>query len=358
MALLRLRQIPWREFRRDHRIACNALMLLFYSITLTFLVQWIADFVDEHTFPNLSGMIAYCTILVAIYFGIVGFLGAIETSSSKQVVRWLWLPLVVAIVLVVAIYARSIWRIPEFTTADVSVPQSLSQAAYMFVMVGFAGAMCFILGKEYLTYLPLEKVPVIRLRVIATIICAFTGVAYFLARIALIGGYFWPFIDSQSLLDLSLVLFCFCVLTWIVVLLNHPIYARSVMISSNVQRWGEFRDLKYLTELLMQLCPEVAISAKNPSFWAFLLNPEYHLYCRIVFIMDSKAMLGDFLSKQEIPGEPTLWDGQLLQEALRVNRTLQSIKTSDDFWEIVGAYRCASKNLFRNPSSSPEATSL
>ena len=223
MALLRLRQIPWREFRKDHRIACNALMLLFYSITLTFLVQWIADFVDARTFPNFSGMIAYCTILVAIYFGIVGFLGAIETPSSKQAIRWLWLPLVVAIALVIAIYAHSIWRIPEFTTADDSVPQSLSQAAYMFVMVGFAGAMCFILGKEYLTYLPLEKVPVIRLRVIATIICAFTGVAYFLARIALIASYFWPFIDSQFLLDLSLVLFCFCVLTWIVVLLNHPI---------------------------------------------------------------------------------------------------------------------------------------
>ncbi len=122
-------------------------------------------------------------------------------------------------------------------------------------------------------------------------------------------------------------------------------YARVMVISSNIQRWRTFQDLRYLRVGLLRLFPEVVLPVKEPSFWEFMLNPEYHLYRAIITILDGKTMLDDLLSEGALQGELLLWEGDMLQEVDQVKQSLQSISSSDDFWEIVGEYRKAGRNL-------------
>lgn len=56
-------------------------------------------------------------------------------------------------------------------------------------------------------------------------------------------------------------------------------------------------------------------------------------------------MLDDLLSEGALHSEPPLWEGDVLQEVIRVKQALQSIRSSDDFWEIVGEYRAAGRSL-------------
>ena len=80
----------------------------------------------------------------------------------------------------------------------------------------------------------------------------------------------------------------------------------------------------------------------------FLLNPEYYLYSAIVIILDGKSMLADFLLVGMIPGQPSFWEDDMIQEAIKVNQFLQAVNPSEDFWEIVGAYSRASQSLLQN----------
>jgi hypothetical protein len=63
-------------------------------------------------------------------------------------------------------------------------------------------------------------------------------------------------------------------------------------------------------------------------------------------------MLADFLAIKPEPGQPRLWENDLLQEAIQVNQILQTVNPSDDFWEIVEAYSRAGKQLLQSQRSS------
>ncbi len=112
--------------------------------------------------------------------------------------------------------------------------------------------------------------------------------------------------------------------------------------------------MKYLMRRLLLLCPDTVAPLVNPSFWKFILNPEYYLYRAIIAIMDGKTLLDDLLSEGALSGEPALWEGDMLREVVRVKRALQSINTSGNFWELVREYRRASKSLVQSQDQNPE----
>ncbi len=171
---------------------------------------------------------------------------------------------------------------------------------------------------------------------------------YILVRTIIYSGYFWPLLLAPWLFDLSYaLLFCSAIL-FFAALLSDKIYVRFVVMSRSIERWGAFQDLEYLVEKLLLLCPAVALPTNNPSFWKFLSNPEYYLYRAIIIILDGKTMLADFLSESANPDKTTLWDGELLQEAVRIDQALQSTTDpSDEFYEIVDTYRRISQDLFK-----------
>ena len=344
ITLIKLRDIHWKDVRKDGGVALHIwLMMFFFSITLTFIGSF-SDYFDAHTLNNLSRLISYPSILITIFLATRETLRSIEKPADKRLLRWLGLSLAVTIGVLAVIYALFIWKTPEFTYT----PQSLPEVLFRFIALSFGGLLCVIVCREYLAYFPLEKSPVIRLRALMIILCAFSTLAYSLAKIALIGGYFWPWLASSSINRLSLAFLVLSSLLYFVSFLNNKLYVRFMVISRNIQSWNSFQQLKYLIERILRLCPVVALTPNNPPFWSFMLNPEYYLYNAIVVILDGKSMLADFLSVKTKPGQPALWEDDLLQEAIQVNQALQAVNPSNDFWEIVGAYSRASQDLLQH----------
>jgi hypothetical protein len=344
ITLIKLRAIHWKDVQKDGSVDLNIwLMMLFFSITLTFIGSF-SDYFDAYTLNNLSRLISYPSILITAFLATRETLRSIEKPSHKRTIRWLSLSLVVTIIVLLVIYSLFLWKTPEFVYA----PQGLPEAVFKFIALSFGGLLCFVVCREYMAYYPSEKSAVIRLRALMIILCAFSALAYSLAKIAQIGGYFWPWLASPTVNHLSLTFLVLTSLLYFVSFLNNKLYVRFMVISRNIQSWNSFQKLKYLIERILRLCPVVALTPNNPPFWSFMLNPEYYLYNAIVVILDGKSMLADLLSVKTEPGQPALWEDHLLQEAIQVNQALQAVNPSDDFWEIVGAYNRASQDLLQH----------
>jgi hypothetical protein len=344
ITLIKSRTVDWKNPQKDGGVALNIwLMILFFSITLTFIGNF-SDTFDAHTLNNLSRMISYPSILITIFLATQETLNAIEKPSDKQLLRWLGRALIAINGTLVVIYSLFLWKTPEFVYA----PQNIPEALFKFIAFSFGSLLCAVVCRAYLAYFPLEKSPVIRLRVLMIILCAFSACAYFLVKIAQIGGYSWPWLTSPTVNRLSLAFLVFSSLLYFVAFLSNKLYVRFMVISRNIRSWNSFQHLRHLIERILDLCPVVALEPSNPPFWRFLLNPEYYLYNAIVIILDGKSMLADFLSTGTKPGQVPLWEDDLLQEAIKVNQVLQTVNPSEDFWEIVGEYSRASQSLFQN----------
>lgn len=351
----RFRAIHWKDIRSDNGIALNVwLMMVFFSITSVFLIKRFCDFFDAYTFNNLDRLIAYSSILAGMTFGSIAAVNAVGKPSEEGMTRWLHYSLGTAIVMLVVVYGVYLSRIPNI---NYFVPRSVPEALFMFVTFSFAVLLCATVVRAYVAYLPSEQSPIMRTRSLLIIVSTSAGCAYFLVKIALIGGYFWPFLASQALIDLSWALLVFTAFSHFSALLSNKIYVRLVVISKNIRSWSTFQDLRYLMRRLLRLCPDAALLPSNPSFWRFVLSPEYYLYRAIITIMDGKTILDDLLSEGALVGEPALWEGDMLQEVVQVKRALQSINPTGDFGQIVSEYRRASRILIQTQSQNlqPEA---
>ncbi len=343
ITLNRIGAIHWKDVGKDNGIALNVwLMMVFFSITMIFLIKTFCNYFDAHTLNNLDRLISYSSILIGIYFGAAASVGAVGRPIDSRIIRWLRHTLVLIIIILTVIYSLYISKLPNM---DYYVPRSLPEVSFMFVTFSFGAALCAFVDKVYLSYLPSENSPVMRVRTILIVVSTFLACSYFLVKIVTVGGYFWPILGSQALIDLSMILLVISALLHFSVLLNNRLYVPFVLISRNLEGWSTFKDLKYLTDRMQLLCPEVVLPITKPSLLTFMLNPEYHLYSAIITIMDGKTMLDDLLLEGAFHGEPALWEGDMLREALRVKRVLQTINQSEDFWKIVSEYRRVSRKL-------------
>ena len=343
MTLDRLQAIHWKDIRKDNGIARYVwLMMVFFSITMTFLIKWFCNYFDAHTLNNLDRLIAYSSILIGIFFGATASVEAVGKPGDRKIIFWLKNSLFLTIITLVFIYSLFISKLPNM---DYFVPRSLPEAWFMFTTFIFGVILCAFVDKIYLSYLPLERSPIMRVRTILIIVSTFFACVYFLVKIVTVGGYYWPCFGSQALINYSMVLLVLSTTLHFSALLSNQLYIPIVLISRKIEGWSTFKDLKYLTDRMQQLCPEVVLPLPSPSVLSFLLNPEYYLYNAIIAIMDGKSMLDDLLLEEAFKGEPALWEGDMLREALRVKRALQSINQSEDFWNIVKEYRQASRRL-------------
>jgi hypothetical protein len=343
VTISRMQTIHWRSVREDGGIALHVwLMMVFFSITSIFLIKEFSDLFDAYTLNNLDRLISYSSLLTGMTFGAIAAIEAVGKSSDLVIGRWLWRFLFTAITILVVIYALFLSRIPNINSF---VPRSLPQVLFMVITFTLGILLSAIVSKVYLTYLPSETASIMRIRSILIILSTLTVCGYFTVKIITAGGYFWPVLASQRLIDLSWMFLISTVLLYFSFLLSNKIYAPMVVISRNIRSWRTFRDLRYVREGLSRLFPEVVLPVPEPSFWRFMLNPEYHLYRAVIAIMDGKTMLDDLLSEGALHNELPLWEGDMLQEVDRVKRALQSISSSGDFWEIVSEYRKAGRSL-------------
>jgi hypothetical protein len=347
VTIAKFRAIHWENALKRDQVVLNIwLTSLFFAITLTFLVEPAANAFDALTFPNLSRLIAYCSVITALYSSTIATFYSVIKPAADRPPRWpgiLRALLVLAVFILIVIYALFISKIPQWVNHH--IPQSLPEAAFMSTLFIYAFLLCFILTKANLDYLPFEKSMLMRSRIIAVVVLGTVTGIYLIAKLILVAAYFFPVLGSQILISLSEVLLILSALLWAGALLSNRAYINFDLVIKSIQHWNTFRDIKYLTDRLEYLFEELVLPISKPPVWKFFANPEYYLYSAIILIMDSKTMLADFLYEAEINGDPPLWEGDMYLEAIKVNQVLQSLTPSNDFWEIVAAYRRASKEL-------------
>lgn len=341
--IVRLRFMDWKNVRKNDSIALNIwLMMFLFAIGLTFCVDFIASF-DRYIANNFSRWVAYCTFLLAVHYGTVASLAAVELPEAKRLIRRLWALIVVALLALLLIYIFYLSRLPNFIYFQ--TPQSLPEALLKLIVHACEIIEIVLLAKVYLAYLPLETSPVMRLRVVVITICSLAVGLSSLTIILVIAGYFWEPLAIQGLVNLSELSTTSCMILLIAALVNNKTYVQLILLYKGLQDWRSFRDLKSLVDRLLLLCPVIGLPPENPAFWQFLGNPEYYLYRTIITILDSKAMLSDFLAETRQPSVFPPWEDDLMQEALYMNAALQAANPSNDFTDIVNTYRHISRNL-------------
>ncbi len=119
-------------------------MLLFFSITLTFMVDTFAAFFNIHTFSNFSILITHIAFLASQYFATVATLNAIEIPSSQRTIRWIRYALGILIITLLVIYILFISKMPAI----------LSDSPQIF-RLSFLNSFHIPLGSCYALFLPL-----------------------------------------------------------------------------------------------------------------------------------------------------------------------------------------------------------
>ena len=346
LTVARFRAIHWRDMRKDNGIALHFwLSTVFFSITSIFLIKKFSDSFDAFTFNNLDRLFTYCSILACMTFGAVASIDAVGNPPERVAARRLQYLLIVVIIALVIIYVLFISRIPNI---NYLIPRSLPEVGLMSITFSFGVCLCFTVGRVYLAFLPLETSPIMRTRTRLIILTAFSACAYFVVKIATVASYYWPFLGLQAVIELSSILLVVSALFFFSALLGNKMYVQFTVISRNIRSWKTFKELQYLTIRLLSLYPEVIMPITHPSFWRFVLNPEYYLYRTLISIMDGKCILDDLLSEGALEGELPLWEGDTLREVLLMKQALQFVHPSEDFWAIVSEYQRASRELVQN----------
>ena len=270
LTISRMKTIHWQGVRNDHGIALHVWrMMVFFSITSTFLIKKFSDFFDAYTLNNLDRLIAYSSLLMGLAFGAMAAIEAVGRTSDRAVGRWLWRVLFAIIIALVMIYLLFLSKLPNINSF---VPQSLPEVLFMVITFATGILLSATVSRVYLTYLPSETAPIMRIRSIFIVATGFIVCGYFIVKIVIAVGYFWPVLASQGLINLSWIFMLSTVLLYFSFLLSNKMYARVMVISRNIQSWMTFQDLRYLRERLLGLFPETVLPVAEPSLWTFMLN--------------------------------------------------------------------------------------
>lgn len=342
--LMRLKFIMRQGFKKTDPVTrCIWGMLLFFTITLTFLVVELSKLLDTYTWPDFSVLVYSSAFLVSQYFGIMGILMGMEIQATKKISQSLSLILGAELIALSAFYFFSFTKMP---TIHPLLTQSFPQITLIAIASFFGIFMSIILVVVQLVYFPAEKFALLRLRTALIILCVLTSGIFLFSRVILFAAYFWPFLLIPNFVPLSYLSLVCSTLLFFCIFLSDRLYAQFLLATKSIESWKVFQDLWRLVEHLIPLCPVIGLPADHPGFWRFLLNPDYYLYRAIIIIMDSRAMLSDFLQESMQPGTPSIWENDSLEEAIRINDALQSANPSNDFAEIVETYHRISQNLF------------
>lgn len=163
-------------------------------------------FFDAYTLNNLDRLIAYSSLITGITFGAMAAIETVGSPSDRVIGRWLWGILFAVIIALVVIYSLFLSRLPNI---DYFVPRSLPEVLFMVITFELGILLSIVVSKVYLAYLPSETAPLMRIRAILIIASAFTVSGYFIVKIMIAFGYFWPVLASEGLMDLSWIFFYF-----------------------------------------------------------------------------------------------------------------------------------------------------
>lgn len=346
VVFLRFRSMRWEDARKGSGIALKIwLMMVFVAIAITGVLDF-AEVFDNYIANNFSRLVTYSSFLIAINLGVTVAFDTVGKKAYKPLIRWLWYLLAVAIATEGIIYIFFLSRIPEFDYY--ATPQSLPEITFKLILFCFETMQGLVASKILLAYLPSETSVIARIRVGMILMNIFATGIFWLVMSTIILGYFWPALVFPALIQFPRVILICTFIFLFSAFLHNKIYARLLLLTRSFEHWRAFQDLQSLVRRLLLLCPVIGMPAEYPNFWRFVFDPEYYLYRAVIIILDSKAMLVDFLAEVEKPGMGGLWEPDEQAEAARISAALEAANPSNDFSDIVETYRRVSRELFEN----------
>lgn len=353
VALIRLPYILRNKAWRTDRIAFRIwTATFFFALTMTFLVTLIGDGINSLTSANLSRLLAYSSVSLTLYLTASSFMVTFPTPENTYQLRYLKPYLFFTLGLLATIYVLFVSKTPRWV--EEPIPATVAEMVFKLTLFSYATILCIMMALACYRYLDQELVAVTKYRIVAIILTATGGAAFFFTKLILTLGYVWAPLGSSSIHTMSKFLMTITAFLWVGSFLHNNVYARVLAVFGGFRSWLVYRDLSYLVNSLANICPPVALEEEKPSFGKFLRNSEYYLYRATIRIFDGKTFIEDVLSDGKDGKLPKGWTELTVQEANRISQALKYIYASGDFWEIVRGFRIASKNLSRSRFYSPQ----
>jgi len=349
VALIRLSSTLRHKAWRTDRIAFRIWIATFsFALTMTFLVTPIGDAINRITAPNFSRLLAYSSVSLTLYLTASSFMTTFPTPRNTRQLRYLKPYLLFTLGLLSIIYVLFVSHTSRWV--EQPVPATAAEMAFKLTLFSYATILCIMMALACYRYLDQEMVAVTKYRIIAIILTASGGAAFFFTKLILTLGYLWTPLGSPSIHTMSKVLMIATAMLWTGSFLHNNVYTRALSIFHGFRYWLAYQDLSYLVKSLACYCPPVAFEEEKPSFGSFLRRSEYYLYRATIRIFDGKTFIDDILNREKGKELPKGWTELTVQEANQVFQALKNIYVSGDFWDIVRSFRIASKNLARSRS--------
>mgnify|MGYP001024959173 FL=1 len=317
---------------------------LFFALTMTFLITPLSIAFNRLTFPNLSRLLAYSFVSTTLYLLASASLVNFPIAHSQRMIRLLKLSLIPTLFLLLVLYVFFVSGVPEWN--EKIIPSSAAEAAFKLVLFTFATAACLIIVATTASYFHREQVTVTRYRIVTIILTSTSASAFFLTKLVLTLGYLWPVLGASWIHRASTLLEIMTAILWVASFLHSSAYVRAFAMLRGLRSWHVYRDLLVLIDQLEQVCPPVGMALQKAGFWGFVRNSDYHLYRAIVHILDGKTLIADFLANPDADNAvQARWDEREYLKASSLNELLEEIQPTDDFTEMVAAYRLAGRKL-------------
>ena len=286
----------WKDSRRtrDWRVLGSWAFALFFALCMTFQVDAVYFTIDTFVgVNNLSWLLAYLCLVLAICFVCVGCCTAIRIEQP----RWMLPYLVVTAALLVAIFSLDIATAPEW--ADHDIPRTVAELLFMELLYIYGSVMGMIPALVFTQIRRNEGTLSTRLRVSVILLAIVLAIIFFLVKIAMsFLGFLYPSRPLVfHLLDLARLLMAASGLLWVLVFVPNGFYlavARPFMFREKILA---LRDLRYLQVRLNRLCPPVV--PDRATCWDRLRNLDFYIYRAVIGILDGKKMLAAHLNALE-----------------------------------------------------------
>jgi len=344
MAVSKTRSVLKAGIRKTDPTALSIwLAVLFFAVTMTFLVGVFADSFDRFIANNFSRLIAYASVPLSLYFMTRSAIRSQPNPFGRRLQYCIDAFLGLTLSGLVLMYSLFIARIPQWR--DHHIPDTWGEGVFMGMMFTFAMSMCLIVAIINGRYYRLEKVRLMQVRVWLIALTAISGGVYFFVKILLVLSLVWSPLGSSWMVELSKFLLVLTALLWAVAFFSNRVYSQAFSGLGSVTGWWIYRDLNRLSVLLDRLCPRITLPDHHPDFRQFLSKPEFYLYRAIIHIMDGKIMLEDILEHGSGVQMTVTWNHEDYELAEQINQALKNVPVEEDFWPIVHRYQHASRRL-------------
>jgi len=288
---------------------------------------------------NLSWLLSYLSLTLTVYF---------ICSILDKLARWTHLYLIVTVTLLIIIFPfgpGSTAEITDHVTLS-NVPELLftgSAYSYAIAMMGIVLPGCA-------RSLRSERETLVRLRTYATVSILTVSILFYVAKlVAYTSGLLFPSLPSaflHTVTDTAKLLVAGAIILWPLIFATNGFYqalARPAAYLKKIERCWALGELQVRLDALS---PSPA--SDDAPWWKWSRDPDFHIYRRMISILDRKKALGKWLKQPDQETERTFTLS--IEEAARLYQGFQGIPESSNLDCVMDTCHRLSRQILRgNP---------